>query len=35
MPTIDVYELSFEAGRHKIEPSGSGAFLILGVVRGK
>ncbi len=33
LPAIDVYELTFGAGRHKIEPSGTGSFLILGVVQ--
>lgn len=32
LPPFDVYELSFGAGRHKIEPTGSGSFVILGVV---
>jgi hypothetical protein len=32
LPPIDVYELSFAAGRHKIEPPGSGSFLVLGIV---
>ncbi|MBI5768804.1 MAG: hypothetical protein HZA93_13485 [Verrucomicrobia bacterium] len=35
LPDIDVYELSFPAGRHKIEPPGAGAFLVLGVVAAK
>jgi hypothetical protein len=29
---IDVYELALPAGRHKIDPPGTGAFLVLGVV---
>jgi hypothetical protein len=32
LPAIDVYELSLPAGRHKIDPPGTGAFLVLGVV---
>ena len=35
LPDIDVYELSFPAGRHKLDPPGSGAFLVLGVVAEK
>ncbi len=33
LPPIDVYELTFPAGRHLIEPSGAGSFLLLGVVQ--
>jgi hypothetical protein len=33
LPPVDVYELTFDAGRHKIDPPGSGAFLILGIVQ--
>mgnify|MGYP001549467196 CR=1 FL=1 len=33
LPAVDVYELSFGAGRHRIDPPGSGSFLVLGVVR--
>lgn len=32
LPAVDVYELSYPAGRHRIEPAGTGAFLVLGVV---
>lgn len=32
LPPVDVYELNFSAGRHKIDPPGTGAFLVLGVV---
>ena len=35
LPRVDVYELSFPAGRHKLDPPGSGAFLVLGVVADK
>ena len=33
LPPVDVYELTFGAGRHKIDPPGTGSFLILGVVQ--
>ena len=33
LPKINVYQLSFGAGRHQLEPRGSGSFLVLGVVR--
>jgi hypothetical protein len=32
LPAVDVYEFLFPAGRHKLEPPGSGAFLVLAVV---
>lgn len=32
LPRVDIYELSYPAGRHKIEPTGTGSFLVLGVV---
>ena len=32
LPQIDVYELNVPAGRHAIDPPGTGAFLVLGVV---
>lgn len=35
LPAIDVYELSFPAGRHVIEPTGTGGFLVLGVVAAR
>lgn len=33
LPAVDVYELTFGAGRHLIDPPGAGSFLILGVVQ--
>ena len=33
LPPVDVYELTFAAGRHKIDPPGTGSFLVLGVVQ--
>lgn len=33
LPAVDVYELSFGAGTHRIDPPGTGSFLVLGVVR--
>lgn len=32
LPPVDVYDLTFGPGRHRIEPAGTGAFLVLGVV---
>jgi hypothetical protein len=32
LPSVDVYAESFDAGRHKIEISGAGSFIILGVI---
>jgi len=32
LPGIDVYELTFAAGRHTIDPRGTGSFLVFGIV---
>jgi hypothetical protein len=32
MPAVDVHALRFEAGRHMLEPRGTGSFLVLGIV---
>ena len=33
LPPVDVYELTFEAGRHRLDPPGTGSFIVLGVVQ--
>ncbi|PTX94386.1 glycoside hydrolase family 20 zincin-like fold domain-containing protein [Opitutus sp. ER46] len=32
LPKVNVYELRFGAGTHRLEPSGQGSYLVLGVV---
>ena len=35
LPPVDVYAQTYDAGTHKLEVRGNGAFLILGFVRAK
>jgi len=35
LPPVDVFELMLDAGRHQIDPPGTGSFLILGVVKAE